>query len=540
MKKWIYPLLITLLFLTQFFFISPIGEFALNDDWVHTEILKHWVDTGEFRMNPFAGPTFYVPILYGAGLSILFGFSFTILRISTLVLALATLILFHALLNKINHKPHLNFFIVLALWLNPIFYSLSFTFMTDIPALMLLTCSIYAYYQAFDTRKPGWIFVGSVSSVLGFFIRQTNIFVMIAAGIYEAYIRIKNLKLPHTQKTAIPWKHLLWSFGIPTIIWGVLYYLLQKNNMLPQVIGLHEIEGGLFQTRKHAIWWSWYSIMYLGFFTIPFYSAYISKNFFKKIKNKVFVACVISVLLSALIIKWTLDMQFPYVLNSIVAQGIGPIHNVIRGSLVPLFSTQIWGLITILSALSGGYLCYLLSRKQIYEKPVGFVYIYAILYLIPLLIFTGFDRYYLPLFVIVSIVVARHLDFKKYSVLVLIVSIGIMSVYSISQTKFYLAWNYARWELATKAVIQQGVKTHDIDGGYEWNGWHAYWSAYEAKQDGTPHGRWTGPWWIRSLFVNNTEEYIVSFSPLENYEILESKKIEGLNPNNTLYLLHKN
>ena len=103
-SKYLFLILIAVLFATQFFFISPQGGFALNDDWVHTDTILHWVQTGNFRLMPFAGPTFYVPILYGAALTKIFGFSFTLLRESTLVLTFFLLFTFYFLLNKFSNK----------------------------------------------------------------------------------------------------------------------------------------------------------------------------------------------------------------------------------------------------------------------------------------------------------------------------------------------------------------------------------------------------------------------------------------------------
>jgi hypothetical protein len=539
MKKWLYPILIILIFLSQFLFISPVGEFALNDDWVHTDILKHWVDTGDFRMNPFAGPTFYIPILYGAGLTKLFGFSFTVLRISTLFFALLTLLVLFFFLNRVTNKPHLNFFIVLSLWLNPIFYSLSFTFMTDIPALFLIVCSLYAFYKAFDEQKPQWIFAGSLISVLGFFVRQTNILVMVAGGIYATYELIKNIKIQSAYKKNIAFKHLLWSFGIPAMIWSIIYYLLSINHILPDVIGLHRFGGDFAQTRTHIMWWSWYTIIYLGFFVIPFFMSYIFKKPLNKMGNKLLVICIFISALLAGIFKIALHMRFPYISNIIVSQGIGPANDVLRGMDKSLFSSIMWSFIGVFIASSSGYLVYLFTRKKLHEKPIGFMYIFSIIYLIPILLLSSFDRYYLPLYIVIAVLLARHIDSKKYTMPILILCIVTLSIFSVSQTKFYLNWNQTRWNLANEALILSKNTPEIVDGGYEWNGWNAYWSAYDATLQGVPHGRWTGPWWIRSLFVNNTEEYIVSFAPIIDYTILESKKIPGWNPNNTVYLLKK-
>jgi hypothetical protein len=35
----------------------------------------------------------------------------------------------------------------------------------------------------------------------------------------------------------------------------------------------------------------------------------------------------------------------------------------------------------------------------------------------------------------------------------------------------WLSWNSARWELGREAV-HAGIDPRDIEGGYEWNGWH--------------------------------------------------------------------
>jgi hypothetical protein len=63
-----YILIIAILFLLQFLVVSPFGSFPLNDDWVHMEMIQHWVETGNFRMNPYTGPLLFFPIVYGSSL----------------------------------------------------------------------------------------------------------------------------------------------------------------------------------------------------------------------------------------------------------------------------------------------------------------------------------------------------------------------------------------------------------------------------------------------------------------------------------------
>jgi len=68
------------------------------------------------------------------------------------------------------------------------------------------------------------------------------------------------------------------------------------------------------------------------------------------------------------------------------------------------------------------------------------------------------------------------------------------------------------------------------------DGWYSYWN---AQNSGLKNGPLTAPWWIYQIFYNNTEDYIVSFSPFNGYEIATDKIVPGPNPNNHLYLLKK-
>jgi len=266
-QKYLFLILLLALFAAQFFFISPKGEFALNDDWVHADTIKHWAETDEFRLMPFAGPTFYVPIIYGTALVKIFGFSFTMFRISTLIIAILSLIAYFLLLNKITSRPALAFIGAMVLWFNPIFYNLSFTFMTDIPALLSLCISMYLYYLGFETGKTKYLFWGTVFGLLSAYTRQTGILIIFAALLY---LLIKHLR-------SYTFKNLLISFGLPLAIGGAIYIYLNIYGLLPQNTLTHEIEG-ISRVFGHVRWWIWYTPMYLGLFTLPLTLGWLAKN----------------------------------------------------------------------------------------------------------------------------------------------------------------------------------------------------------------------------------------------------------------------
>ena len=228
-------------------------------------------------------------------------------------------------------------------------------------------------------------------------------------------------------------------------------------------------------------------------------------------------------------------MQFPYVDNIISLYGLGPIQSVIAGNLKLLAPSWAWGLITLIAAASLALSIFILNKKHNNSEPIGFIYLFGWLYLIPILLFKSFDRYFLPLLLVIIIALAQNLKHLKFNYLIAILILIPVGAYSLTQTDHYLRWNQARWELAD-SVLKQGVPAEQIDGGYEWNGWHGYWS---AANSGIKNGPKTAPLWIYQLFVNNTEDYITSFSQFKGYETIATKNINALNSNNALYLLKK-
>lgn len=546
-KKYLY-ILIALFFL-QFIFVNPIGNFGLNDDWVHAEIAKHWAETGDFRMNPFSGPSFYVPILYETALIKLFGTSFTIFRISTLFFALGALILFYKLLLDISHKPKLAFVTTLLLWFNPIFYAMSFTSMTDVPALFFVIAAVYSYYKGFTTKKPLWLFLGSVLSIFGMYTRQTNILTLAAAGLYSL-----------TQLKQIKFRHILWSFGVPSAIGLIIYYLLGKNNLLPPGLEFHEIKT-YAQIFEHARWWFYFSIIYIGLHVLPLAFGWSVKHIKTMWKPRVLLFPII-LILTALYMRQALKYQFPYVPNTINKYSLGPIEGSLNGIFKPYFSTQIWGVLTLLIAGSAGWFLYVAFIKHIsigknfIEKIIAYLKLkwktlfgqdhtrfitwFGILFLLPILWVESFDRYFLSLFVVAGIIVYKKINEHEISFVPVYAALALIAIFSMSQTAFYLNWAQVRWDLANKTFAERNIELHQIDGGYEWDGWNGYWQARAvAEATGWP-GPYGSPWWIRNLFVNNTQEYLISNAPFpDDYNVLESRHVPGWNPNNTVYSLEK-
>lgn len=521
-RHWV-PIGLGILFLLQFLFVSPRGEFALNDDWVHAEMIKHWLDTGEFRFNSYVGPLLYWPMLYGAALTKLFGFSFTLLRLTTLAWMAVLIGLTYFAINKQSTNRGLAAIVALTLWLNPISYNLSFTFMTDLPALALTAASAIAYWQALQTRQTKWLWWGSLAAFLGFFTRQTAGLILPAFGAFLLWYEYK-------QRPFFKLSTWLLPLGYTVLGMGTVYTYLYYQSCLPSGTALHTIPWSKIPT--HAAWWIWYVYIYTGVILAPLAVGLLwSKKIWRDWRWYLITSLSV---LAVLIIKITTDTQLPYVLNILNLFGLGPNQNVLNGTLQFHLPAWLWGAATVAAAISASALSYTLITQPKSTNHRSWWLWAAVVSAAPLLVVESFDRYVLPVALLIAFAVTANLTWTRKQTIIATVAIILISSYSLSQTKFYLTWNEARWQLATYATTLHPGPTSHIDGGYEWNGWHSYW---DAQNSNLPHGTWTAPWWIRSLFVNNTQDYIVSFSPIAPYQVVTSTSISGPNPNNRLYLL---
>ncbi|HOS04295.1 MAG TPA: hypothetical protein PKZ01_14545, partial [Candidatus Hydrogenedentes bacterium] len=113
--------------------VSPRGDFALNDDWVYAKAVQSFLDTGRFQQHPYAASIAVGMQLYGSVWAKAFGFSYTVLRLSTLsclVLCLWAIARCAVAMGMSRATALVCSGLVVC---NPIVINLSYTFMTDVP-----------------------------------------------------------------------------------------------------------------------------------------------------------------------------------------------------------------------------------------------------------------------------------------------------------------------------------------------------------------------------------------------------------------------
>ena len=140
-------------FLLVIGFVNPLRETgSWSDDFAYARMVHHLLETGEYRLDHWAAANMPVQIYLAAGLATVFGYSLTLLRLSTLLLVLFGLVSFYCLLRDHGTGEMEAGLLSLTLFASPLVLYLSFTFMTDAQFLSWLLIALLFYSRASNSR----------------------------------------------------------------------------------------------------------------------------------------------------------------------------------------------------------------------------------------------------------------------------------------------------------------------------------------------------------------------------------------------------
>lgn len=165
-----------LVFLGCYLLAWPVAQIAYGDDWSYMETARVFAQTGHFAYNGWSAAMLGWMIPWGALFIHLFGFSFMTVKLSTLPIALATLLLFHAVLRRFEIGPRSAVIGTLILGLSPLFLPMSASFLSDIPGLLVIVLCLYLCQRALaastDGAAIGWLATAAATNVIGGTARQ--------------------------------------------------------------------------------------------------------------------------------------------------------------------------------------------------------------------------------------------------------------------------------------------------------------------------------------------------------------------------------
>jgi 4-amino-4-deoxy-L-arabinose transferase-like glycosyltransferase len=509
--------LLTAFWLVMIAIVNPVGNFPLNDDWMYARSVFYLLNQGHYKVTESYSPVLIAQVGWGFLFCCIKGFSFTALRISTLVLGLIGIFFFYFLVNNLTGNKVLSFFASSLLLINPLYFSLSSSFMTDIPFLSLVMVSMFYFFRAIQTHQRKYIFIATIFSILATLIRQLGVVIPLAFAIVALLRKDQNIK--QKIKNFIPF--------IVTVF-ALIIVLVWLNNVVHS--GIHFFQSGSMKPLFKSIIPKFYIrtgyvLIYSGLFLFPAL-VFIVKKSFKELTsfNKKAVAVVILLMIPSFVCVYH---NFPC--NNMVNNGfIGP--HTMRDAYVyhvpELYTFPPQVLLTIFLFGVVGAIMIIINLWNIGSRilkeykngslalNVNSRLLFVVLCLVGycLLIFPPdlyIDRYVVPCIPLIWIIICtQEVGRIKIPVLVFtgfyILAIGAFTTLS---THDWLEWNRARWSGVTYLTQDCKIPADKIDAGYEDNGW-LLGGEFSKHTDKT--------WW----FVDDNE-YILALRKVPGYQTIK-------------------
>lgn len=513
LKKYKDQITLTILWFLIILIVNPQGDFPLNDDWCYGKSVKTLTDYGYFKLYNWGEMTLVAHVYFGYFFTNFFGFSFTVLRWSTLLMAGVSIIGVYELCKQIKTSRWIGITCALLCMVNPIFMGLSFSFMTDVPFYSVSIWAFYFFIRAMHTDRWTFLIIAILLCCWAFLIRQIALVFPLAWLITMVYTKKRDL-------------NIFIKALLPTIVLALLYFsyteimtsqgLLQGRYNDRLYLLFNEIKQFDIHKIKNVIGYLLVTLSYLGFLLVPVHIFYIIKNGIKPFK---WLIVLYTFLVTGLLIYT--GKVIPNLHNVWIDFGIGPTtlydyYGNFTETPLPRAPKLLWWLVTIVGVFSS--VSFFLRLKQVFQllitrkdisQPVVFSLVYFVIYIVPFLIVGVYDRYLLPLLP-ATIILLFNRNSKspsrlfKYNSLVFVFLIGL---FSVCATHDYLSWNRVRWEVITK-LKESGVRPDHIQGGAEYTTWY-YFSEEEDS------------WWEKIIPV-----YTLVFNPATNDTIVETYSYE--------------
>ena len=154
----------------------PWAEVGLDDDWSFAHTALDAARSGHLLYYYWSEPIIGFQAYWAALFIRVFGFSFTLVRFTTLPLAMGSAALLFYLARYAGLARGPAFLAALSVMLSPLVIPLSSSFMTEVPALFFLLAVVYCGLRAVDDPEPPrsrrWLAAAAVLGYLGGTIRQ--------------------------------------------------------------------------------------------------------------------------------------------------------------------------------------------------------------------------------------------------------------------------------------------------------------------------------------------------------------------------------
>jgi hypothetical protein len=456
----------------------PYTTMGVCDDGPYIFMARTLANTGHFAYNGWATAMIGWQLYLGAAFIKLFGFSFTTVRMSTLLVAVVLAWLLQRTLVLAGISERNATIGTLALVLSPLYLMLSVTFMSEITGLFAVVICLYGCLRALrsstDRAIIGWLYFSILANALCGTSRQIawlGILVMVPSALWllrdrrrvfiagsvailaGALFIVACMHWFSLQPYAQPEHLLVNTFPLGRVFWGMLHSLLDIPFILLPIAALF-----LPTIRRSRPWIIAIVIAtILGYLFLALYPSHLRGNFpLEPVMHDWISARGI---FDWVFIKGTAPLFFPRALSVlflVIALGS------VLGFIEILIRTR--ATVNPMSSLSG------VSWRQLLVLTVPFGVVNMLLLLPRAATFGVSERYLLEPVVVTLLCLVRFYQDRVRVRLPFATSLLIagMAILSVSLTYNLFSFYRARVALVDE-LRANGVPPTSVDNGWEYN-----------------------------------------------------------------------
>lgn len=474
-----YYFLLVFIFLLAELIVRPFGDYPINDDWSYAKSVVILQNEQRLDIGDWPAMTLVTHLLWGLLFVKVFGFSFLTLRLSTIVSMLIGMWVLNKLVIRITENKLAGFIACLTLLFNPIYFSCTNTFMTDVNFLTLTIIAIYLAFDFFSAGTNSSFYLVFLISLLMVMLRQYGIIAPIAFTCACFFISDKR-----------------WFFVSIAVALTMLIYLVlqQYENHLKTVLppwAAYKFSGAIPLTQ-YAFWQTFIGtfagryriiILHVAVYTFPFVVAY-TPSILKANSVRLCMTLVAGIGLVVYFLYKDQNFQVGNVFNE-TAVGPDTTFETLKGTygefphfysktfdtilsvlkyIIITWAFTILILFSIKSVRSGGFK---LRPMAVFLSSFFLPYCFAII-----ITETFFDRYQLPyilLALVAFVFMNKTVDLKPQWSFFTLLAFGYVSVLG---SRDYFTMNDHKWEAYRYLKEEKNIPKEEINGGFEVNCWN--------------------------------------------------------------------
>ena len=460
---------------------KPVYEMGFEDDWSYSHIAREFASSGHVVYDGHTAVMLLPQIVWSALFIKFFGFSFLVMRLSTVVLGVALIPVLYYLGRESGLEPPFALFATLLTALSPLVLPVTASFMSDVPAFLLFVLCFYGAVRSWkaDGTKT-CLMSGALTALAG----------TVGGLDRQIYWLAPLLFLPvvawvqRRRQGALAGLGVAWLSTIAVVAFFALWFQRKPYTLDEHILDQWRHDEVRY-LAPHSISLLIDLVLTAGLLLLPVLIAYASPGFraVSRVRAVFVLACVLALEYALRSVHH--DHRIPRMGNILTEYGVQPTWpGLVAVGMPPLILVSgIRHLLTAAVLLCCAYCGLALWKRRagaLWHGPAAPALVLGLVFAaawFPAMLVRSVDSFaydrYLIAFLPLAAVPLLWFCQAQISPRVSRWSWAAMALYAfygVATTHDAFAAARAR-SLAARSLEEAGISRTEIDGGFEYNGW---------------------------------------------------------------------